>query len=123
MAFPTRFSYAPAARKEPIDSEIEKRRKRAGDPPKDEMPNPEKGGPASSPNPDSMNDHGSKPKLNQMQWYMGSYALELELDHEGRAKWPLSFKRIEKDTKRPNKGGDGPVKHKGSPIEQPPTAA
>lgn len=101
-----------AKRKEPIDSDIEKREKTAGDPPADTIPNPEKGGPSSATNPDNSTapsrDQAKEP-LSKMPWFMGSadmggYILEAELDSRtGLAKWPLSFKRIEKDTKRPNK--------------------
>lgn len=141
-----------AKRKEPIDSDIKERERRAGDPPKDAMPSPNGG---IDPNPDdsnapssdlpqrgsknqekmtqrregadSMDDKSAKPKLDDMQWQMGSYTLEAELDPQtGYAKWPLSFKRIEKDVKRPNKplnpDHQPKVTDKSKQIEQPPTA-
>jgi hypothetical protein len=101
--------------KEPIDSDIKKREKQAGDPP---LPNPDKGGPASSPNPDSM-DNGKKPPLDEMPWMMGE--IEVVTDPQtGLAKWPLSFRKVEKDTKRPNKGGDAAPAPKVN--DQPPMA-
>lgn len=128
MPFPSRYSVAPEAHaKEPIDTDIREREKRAGDPPKDAYPNPEKGGPTSAPNPDnsttpSSDQVGRKPSIDDQPWFMGSYTLELERDASGAAKWPLSFKRVEKDVKRPNKGGAGPVPNT-KVNDQPPTAA
>ncbi len=63
-----------------------------------------------------------KPSPDSMQWFLGG--LDYERDQQtGLAKWPLSFKRIEKDVKRPNKG-DKPGAHPGSQKpEQPPTCA
>ncbi len=138
--------------KEPVDSDIEKRRKTASNPPSDALPglNPNGG---ADPNPGNSNapsrnlpmrgsdnqekqtkpgakkvdsmDQGDKPNLDDMQWYMGSFALTPILDeHTGVAKWPLSFKRIEKDNKRPNKGKPSPdaTKPGDGKQEQPPTA-
>ncbi len=117
-----------AKRKEPVDSNIEKRRKTVGDPPKDKLPNPDKGGPSSSANPDnstapSPDQSNHKKALDDMPWFMGC-ALEAELDPQtGLAKWPLSFKRVQKDVKLPNKpvnpSQDTP---KNAKNEQPPTA-
>ena len=64
------------------------------------------------------------PDLSKVQWLLGE--MEPILDpHTGLAKWPLSFKRIEKDTKRPNKGKSSPdaTKPGDAKPEQPPTAA
>ncbi len=53
---------------------------------------------------DSLDDRVAKPDLSNVQWFLGSYTLEPVLDeHTGLAKWPLSFKRLSKDTKEPNK--------------------
>ena len=73
---------------------------------------------------DSMDDKSAKPKLDDMQWFMGNYDLEAEVDPQtGLAKWPLSFKRIEKDTKRPNKVvTPTSTKRPDGKSEQPPTA-
>ncbi len=109
--------------KEPIDSDIEKRRKTAGDPPAGTVmnPTPKAGKPEKV---DSMDD-GAKPDIDQQQWFLGSYSLEPVLDeHTGLAKWPLSFKRIEKDTKRPGKPGNPKTARPGDQKpEQPPTCA
>ena len=101
-----------ALKKPEREKAINERIKTAGDPPKESgFSNPEKGGPGSAPNPDTdtapidSDDVGKKPDLGKMSWYMGG--LEPVTDKEGLAKWPLSFKRIEKDFKRPNKGGKG----------------
>jgi len=139
-----------AKRKEPIDSDIKERERRAGNPPKDAMPSPNGG---IAPNPDNSNapsndlpqrgsknqekmtrkregadsfdDDSAKPDLDSMQWQMG-HALEAEIDPQtGLAKWPLSFKRIEKDVKRPNKPSNPRQEPKvgpdGKKMEQPPT--
>ncbi len=137
MPFPTRFSFS----KSPIDEDIKKRDKTAGDPPKEAgFPN-QSGGPGSSPNPDNdtapsvgkpkkgveSDEEGKKAKLSEMQWQLGSITLEVELDPmTGYAKWPLSFKRIEKDTKRPNKPNNpsqNPKVGEHKTDDQPPTAA
>lgn len=73
---------------------------------------------------DSMDDDSDKPDIDNMQYYMGG--LQVETDPQtGLAKWPLSFKRIEKDVKRPNKPGNHRQNLKvgpdGKKMEQPPT--
>lgn len=103
-----------AEAKEPIDTDIKEREKRAGNPPKGAPVIPDGG---ACPNPDG----NVKKKMSEMPVFMGG--LELAVDEQGIAKWPLSFKRIEKDTKRPNKTGDGPVKNSDKATEQPPTAS
>lgn len=142
-----------AKRKEPIDSDIAERNRRASDPPKDQV-DLNNGGPASAPNPDRSNapsrdlpmrgsdnqekqgrdpkakvnstdNWSAKPSLDDMQWQLGCVTLVPEVDeHTGVAKWPLSFKVIEKDYKRPNKparpGED--VSKTGRAPEQPPMA-
>lgn len=112
-----------AKRKEPIDSDIEKRNKQASNPPKDTIPNPDKGGPASAPNPDLSNKPSPDQKMDQ-KWYIGSLVAETD-PKTGLAKWPLSFKKIEKDTERPNKPGNPSQepKHIKKKDDQPPTAA
>ncbi len=108
---------APAA-KQPIDSDIEKRRKTAGDPPAGTVmnPTPRAGKPEKV---DSMDD-GKPVDPGAMQWF-----LAYEKDPQtGLAKWPLSFKRIEKDTKRPGKPANPTAAHPGDQKpEQPPTCA
>lgn len=93
-----------AVRKPIRDGAINKRLKNASNPPESELPNPDKKGATNPDNdtaPISSYDQGKKPDLGQMKWYMGT--VDVETDEEGVAKWPLSFKRIEKDFKRPNK--------------------
>ena len=103
-----------AEAKEPIDTDIKKREKQAGDPPKGAPVMPDGG---ACPNPDG----NVKKKMSEIPVFMGE--LEMEVDEQGIAKWPLSFKRIQKDTKLPNKTGDGPVKNSDKATEQPPTAS
>lgn len=107
------YAYA----KEPIDSDIEKRRKTAGDPPAGTVmnPTPRAGKPEKV---DSMDD-GKPVDPASMQWF-----LAYEKDPQtGLAKWPLKFQRIEKDVKRPNKVvGPDATKHGNPTPEQPPTA-
>lgn len=107
---------APAARKEPIDTDIEKRRKTAGDPPAGAInnPTPRAGKPEKV---DSMDD-GKPVDPASMQWF-----LAYEKDPQtGLAKWPLSFKRIEKDVKRPGKPPSPNAAHpRDQKPEQPPT--
>jgi hypothetical protein len=68
-------------------------------------------------NADSLDDT-KKPDINDMQWFLAKD------EYTGLAKWPLSFKRLSKDTKEPNKE-DSPsaTKTPNAAPEQPPTAA
>ncbi len=103
--------------KEPIDSDIEKRRKTAGDPPAGTVmnPTPKAGKPEKV---DSM-DEGKPVDPASMQWF-----LAYEKDPQtGLAKWPLSFKRVEKDVKGPGKpAAPNATKPGKATPEQPPTA-
>lgn len=103
--------------KQPKDGDILEREKRASNPPQDQIKNPEGGGLAPNPDDstvpsggqaiDSLDDHSAKPKLDSLQWFMGCKGLELKMDPDtGFAKWPLEFKVIERDFKRPNKPGN-----------------
>lgn len=47
--------------------------------------------------------------------------LALETDEEGLAKWPLSFTKIEKDFKRPNKPGNPDQEPKAKDSQKPDT--
>lgn len=83
------------------------------------LPNPEGGALAPNPdnatnnpkgginqNADSFDDDSAKPDINQLNWYMGKLGLTSELHTDpktGFAKWPLSFKKVERDFKRTNK--------------------
>lgn len=88
-------------------------------------PNPEKGGPGSAPNPDldtapiDSNDVGKAPELSKMRWFLGG--IGVETDDEGHAKWPLSFHKIEKDFKRPNKPGNKNQEPKAQDSQKPAT--
>lgn len=111
------------ARKEPIDSDIEKRRKTAGDPPAGTInnPTPRAGKPEAI---DSMDDKPAKAPLSQQQWLLGERYEAVHDPQTGLAKWPLSFKRIERDTKRPNKiAAPNATKPGKATPEQPPTCA
>lgn len=108
--------------KKPIrDKAINERIRRASKPP---LPNPDKGGPGSAPNPDNGGgspnsyDQGKKTPLSKMPWFMGAtdprYA-------EMKAKWPLTFDKIEKDFHRPNKPSNPGQEPKAQDSQKPAT--
>ncbi len=100
--------------KEPIDSDIEKRRKTAGDPPAGAITNPTPK--AGKPEKVNSMDDGKPVDPASMQWF-----LAYEKDPQtGLAKWPLSFKRIERDVKRPGKPAAPNATHPGKPTPEQP---
>lgn len=69
---------------------------------------------------DSM-DQGDKPDIDDVAWMMGHDYTPVLDEHTGLAKWPLSFKRVNRDVNRGKRG------YKGQPaspqsVEMPPRA-
>lgn len=113
-----------AVKKPEREKAINERIKTASNPPEDQYPNPDKGGPGSNPNPDNSNapansdDVGSPPKLSSMPWFLASINPVYD---ELRAKWPLTFEKIERDFKRPNKPGNPGQEPKAQDSQKPDT--
>ncbi len=70
----------------------------------------------------SSDDKGTQPDIDDREWFMGG--LDYERDAKtGLAKWPLTFKRMVKDTKLPNQKPSKTATTHGDPKpEQPPIA-
>lgn len=115
---------AEAVKKPERTKTINKRLKTASNPPDDQMPNPDKKGATNPDNQTAPNaspnsyDQGKKPSLSKMPWFMGSADPRYS---EMKAKWPLTFQKIERDFKRPNKPGNPGQEPKAQDSQKPAT--